>query len=229
MPKQPISSSTGTKYLIALTGLALLVYLVIHLVGNLLVLTGDANYNNYSHVLISLPIILPIELALLAVFVFHIYKTVTNYLANRSARPVGYANVQWAGKPSRRTPASWTMIITGSIVLVFLILHLTHFRFGAYYPVGTTEVRDLYRTEMEVFRNPLMVAFYVVSMVVIGFHLWHGFWSALQSLGLGNSRYTPKLVLLGKCVAALIAGGFIFIVLWVFAVLSSHYQVGGTP
>ena len=81
------SSSVGTKLLIGLTGLALFAYLILHLAGNALIFAGPETFNEYSHALISNPLILPIEIALLAIFLLHVYKAVTNYVANRAARP----------------------------------------------------------------------------------------------------------------------------------------------
>ena len=96
-----LSSSVGTKLLVGLTGLALFVYLILHLVGNALIFAGPATFNAYSHALISNPLILPIEVGLLAVFLLHVYKAVTNYAANRAARPAGYAMKKYAGHTSR--------------------------------------------------------------------------------------------------------------------------------
>lgn len=217
-----LSSSVGTKILIALTGLALLLYLVLHLVGNSLVFLGPGIFNGYSEKLISNPLIVPIELGLLAIFVIHVYKTVTMWWANRQARPVSYYKKESAGGTSRKSIASTTMIYTGVLTFIFVVLHVKMFKYGTYYQVPSRTERDLYRLEMETFRNPVWVAFYIFSLVLIGSHLWHGFGSALESLGADDPRYTPKLLLLGKALAVLIAGGFIIIPLWV-------YFVGGGP
>jgi succinate dehydrogenase / fumarate reductase, cytochrome b subunit len=229
MRKTPYSSSTATKALIAVTGLGLIAYLLLHLAGNLMVFAGPAVFNRYSHVLVSSPITLPLEIVLGAIFIFHIYKALRNYLANRKARPVGYYKLDWAGDKSRRTPASWTMIVTGLTTLLFILIHLKGLRFGTEYHVEGSDVRDLYRVEMEHFSNPLTVAFYVLAMVILGFHLWHGFWSSLQSLGLGSSRYTPRLVTMSKVVAGVLAGGFILITLWVFFVAAPGYNTSLHP
>jgi len=211
MRKSPFSTSTGNKVLIALTGLMLIAFLLFHLAGNLLVFAGEKTFNTYSSVLGGNALFVnTFELVLLAIFLVHIYKTVRNFGANRNARPVAYHNKEWAGKPSRKSAASSTMIVTGSILLLFVVLHLKHFKFGGAHehPGG------LYGLEMATFANPLMVIFYVISMVIIGFHLSHGFWSAFQSLGLTNARYTPRLILLSRVLAAIIAGGFIIIPIW---------------
>jgi succinate dehydrogenase / fumarate reductase cytochrome b subunit len=206
-------SSVGTKILVGLTGLALAVYLVVHIAGNLIVFLGPEIFNEYSHALLSNPLIPIIEIGLLAIFLVHIYKTVRMYLANRQARPIAYAQKRYAGKPSRKTFASTTMIFSGLWLLIFVIIHVRTFKYGPAYDAGDG-VRDLYRLEMENFSNPLVVAFYVISMIVVGSHLWHGASSAFQSLGVDNPRWTPRLLAAGKAFAVLIAGGFIVIALW---------------
>jgi len=210
----PFSTSVGTKILIGLTGLALFIYLLIHVAGNLMVFGGQAAYNKYAYTLESNPLLPIVEIGLLLLFLLHIFKTVRMYLGNQKARPIGYAQKKPAGPPSRKTLASSTMIVSGLWLVAFLIIHVRTFRFSEEqeWPLGG---RDLYSLEMEAFTNPLMVAFYVVSMIVVGSHLWHGVSSAFQSLGLDNSRWTPRLLIAGRAVAVLIAGAFIVIALWV--------------
>jgi succinate dehydrogenase cytochrome b subunit len=208
------SSSVGQKLLIGVTGLALFLYLVIHIVGNLIVFGGPAAFNRYAFVMeYGNPLLPVIEIGLLLIFLLHIYKTVTMFLRNQSARPVSYAKKKYAGKPSRKTIASSTMIATGLWLVLFLLIHVKAFRFSPEYewPAGG---RDLYRQEMEVFVNPLMVAFYVVSMVAIGSHLWHGIASSFQSLGADHPKWTPRLLVAGKVIAVVIAGAFVVIALW---------------
>jgi succinate dehydrogenase / fumarate reductase cytochrome b subunit len=208
------STSVGSKILIGITGLALFLYLVIHIAGNLLVFLGPAVFNNYAYIMEDRNPLLPlIEIGLLLVFLIHIYKTVTMFAANQKARPDRYAQKKYAGKPSRKSLASSTMIVSGLWLLVFLVIHVKAFRFSPVYewPAGG---RDLYRQEMENLSNPLMVAFYILSMVVVGSHLWHGFSSAFQSLGVDHPKLTPWLLTLGKVFAIGIAGGFVVIALW---------------
>jgi len=207
------SSTVGMKILIAVTGLALLGYLLVHIAGNLLVFFGPAVFNKYAYTLESNPLIPIVEIGLLLIFIVHIYKTVRMYLGNQQARPVRYTVKKRAGEPSRKTFASSTMIFSGLWLLVFVILHVKAFRYGTEYewPAGG---RDLYRLEIENFYNPLTVAFYVLSMLVVGSHLWHGAWSWLQSLGFDNPKWTPRIMAAAKVVAVLIAGGFIVIAVW---------------
>ncbi len=210
------STSIGTKLLLALTGLLLFLYLVLHLAGNLLVFLGPAVFNEYSHTLINNPLVVPVEIALLAVFLAHVYKAVRMWLANRAARPVKYARRRWAGPPSRKSVASTTMILTGMLLLLFVVVHVRTFKFGAHYEVAGSGIRDLYRLERESFSSAVAVGFYVVCMVLVGFHLWHGFASAFQSLGIDHPSYTPLIQRVGRVAAVIIAGGFLLIPLWLF-------------
>ncbi|MBI3403428.1 MAG: succinate dehydrogenase cytochrome b subunit [Acidobacteria bacterium] len=211
-----LSTSVGTKLLIGVTGFLLFLYLLIHIGGNALIFFGPAVFNNYAYVMEQKNPLLPlIELALLAVFLIHAFKTVRMFLANQSARPVPYAMKKPAGTPSRKTLASSTMIVSGLWLLVFLIIHVKAFRFGPEYdwPAGG---RDLYRQEMENLSNPLMVLFYILSMTVVGSHLFHGIASAVQSLGLDHPKWTPRLLFAGKVFAVIIAVGFMIIAAWVY-------------
>lgn len=211
------NSSVGMKLLIGVTGFALFLYLIIHIAGNLMVFFGPSTFNKYAYTLEGNPLIPIVEVGLLLIFLTHVYKTVTMFIGNQHARPVRYAKQRSAGPPSRKTFASSTMIVSGLWLLIFIVIHVRAFRFGTDYewPAGG---RDLYRLEMETFASPLTVGFYVLSMLVVGSHLWHGISSALQSLGADHPRWTPRLLVAGKIVAAMIAGGFIVIALWAHVV-----------
>jgi succinate dehydrogenase / fumarate reductase, cytochrome b subunit len=207
---QAASTSTGSKILIALTGLALGVFLIAHLAGNLLFLAGPDAFNQYSHALVSNPLVYVAEAGLIAVFLLHIVKTVAGVLTNRAARPQPYAAKRWAktkNPKSRKSLASTTMIVTGSVIALFVVTHLRTFKFGPVYetPDG---IRDLYRLQLEIFSQPGYVAFYLVAMAVIFLHLWHGLSSAAQSLGVDHPAWTPRLLVLGRVSTAVIAGGF---------------------
>jgi succinate dehydrogenase / fumarate reductase cytochrome b subunit len=207
------ASSVGTKIVIGITGVALFLYLLIHIAGNLMVFFGPSVFNKYAHALEGNPLIPIIEIGLLLIFVIHVYRTVKMYLGNQAARPVRYAQKHFAGSPSRKTVASSTMIFSGLWLLVFIVIHVKMFRYGTEYtwPAGS---RDLYRLEMKNFVSPLTVAFYVVSMLVVGSHLWHGVVSSAQSLGAPWSSRARGPLLVGKTLALLVAGGFIVITLW---------------
>ena len=212
-----LSSSVGTKLLMGLTGLALFAYMVLHLAGNALVLAGPDIFNEYSHILISNPLIVPIELGLLALFLVHIYKAITMWRANKAARPVGYLKKEPAGHTSRKSLASTTMIASGLLLLVFVIVHVKQFKFGTWYQtVASQEIRDLYRTEIEIFQQPLWVLFYVAGTLLVGLHLRHGIASAFQSLGIDHPVYTRRLTAMGIFFAILIGGGLAVIPVWIF-------------
>jgi succinate dehydrogenase cytochrome b subunit len=208
------STSVGTKLLIGVTGFALVFYLIIHIAGNLTVFAGQAFFNKYAFTLESNPLIPVIEIGLLLIALIHVYKTVRMFLGNQQARPVSYVQKKYAGKPSRKTFASSTMIFSGLWLVLFLIVHVPTFRSEKYEWAGGG--RDLYRIEMEAFHNPLVVAFYVVSMIVVGSHLWHGSWSFLQSLGVDHPKWTPRFMTAGRVLAVAIAGGFIVIAIWAY-------------
>jgi succinate dehydrogenase / fumarate reductase cytochrome b subunit len=210
------SSSVGTKILIALTGLGFAGFLVTHLAANLLVLVDPVGYNEYSHALISNPLIYVAEAGLVLLFVIHAFKAVTNYFANRAARPQGYAHTRRAGHTSRKSLASTTMIVSGLWLLLFIVVHLKTFKFGIWYETEPGGMRDLARLVFEKFKQPLNVAFYVLSMVVVGLHLRHGLSSAVQSLGINHPRYTPLLMKAGMVVAVVMALGFALIPIVIF-------------
>ena len=212
------ASSVGSKILIALTGLALAVFLVAHLAGNLLFFVGPDAFNHYSHNLVSNPLVYIAEAGLIAVFLLHVVKTVAGVVANRRARPERYAKTAWAktkNDKSRKSLASATMIVTGTITALFVVTHLLTFKFGTVYltPEG---IRDIYRLQVEIFGQPLYVLFYLVAMFVIFSHLWHGLSSAAQSMGIDHPAWTPRVLLAGRVLSLAIAGGFFVIPILTF-------------
>jgi succinate dehydrogenase / fumarate reductase cytochrome b subunit len=210
------SSLITTKLIVGITGLLLFLYLILHIAGNSMVFLGQDVFNRYSYALISNPLVVPVEIGLLAVFLIHLFKAIRITLQNRAARPTPYAVKKMAGGTSQKSHASSTMILTGLALLVFIPIHVKMFKYGPEYQYGATAIRDLYRVELENFSSPASVAFYVVAMLVVGFHLWHGVASSFQSLGLSGPRFTPLVRKAGKTFAVLIAGGFIAIAVWVF-------------
>jgi succinate dehydrogenase cytochrome b subunit len=217
--RRVFSSTVGTKLLIGVTGLLLFAYLILHLIGNLLVFAGPDTFNRYSHFLISNPLTAPVEVGLLLIFLLHVYKTVMNWVRNHGARPTGYEKKAWAGHTSRKSISSTTMIWTGFVTFLFVLIHLRQFKYGAeYLTTGDAPIRNLYRTEAEVFSMPAWVAVYVICVILVGFHLRHGISSAFQSIGADHPVYTKRIVLWGTIVAIIIGGGFAVIPLWVYFV-----------
>ena len=208
------ASSVGTKILIGITGLALFVYLLIHIAGNLLVFFGPDVFNTYAYTLEGNPLLPVIEIGLLLIFLIHIYKTVTMFLGNQAARPVRYVK-----KKSRRLTraarrfASSTMILSGPLA-ARVPRHprqgVPLRRLSIAWPAGG---RDLYRTEMENLRNPLMVGFYVLQharrrLAPVARHRR----APSSRSALDHPRWTPRLLRRrARCSPSLIAGGFIVI------------------
>jgi succinate dehydrogenase / fumarate reductase cytochrome b subunit len=209
------SSSVGSKYVIALSGLALVGFLIGHLAGNLLIYISPQAFNAYGENMIHNPLLIPAELGLLAIFLLHAYKAARLFLGSQTARPVGYARTRWAGHTSRKSWASATMILSGTFLLVFVPLHLKTFKYGPHYDAADGG-RDLWRLLVEVFSRPGYVAFYSLGMVIVGFHLWHGVSSAFQSVGADRGSLAARIRLAGWVLAVLIGGGFLSIPLYVY-------------
>ena len=215
--RSSLGSLITTKAIIGVTGILLFVYLILHIAGNLMVFLGPEIFNTYSQKLISNPLIIPLEIGLVAVILIHLFKAVNMTLQNQRARPAKYAKKERAVGTSQKSLASSSMIVTGLALLIFIPIHVRMFKYGAHYDYGNG-VRDLYRLEVENFSSPLAVGLYTLMMVFVGLHLWHGVGSSFQSLGLSGPRFTPLIRKVGKVSAVMIAGGFIVITLWVFLV-----------
>jgi succinate dehydrogenase / fumarate reductase cytochrome b subunit len=206
--KAYIRSSVGTKTLVALTGLVMAGFILGHMAGNLLMLVSPQAYNHYGHAITSnLLLLYPTEIILSLAFLTHVALTVKLYFKNRQARVGSY--YQLPGEKGT-TFAARTMILSGTVVGVFIILHLITFKFGPHYEVtyDGVVVRDLYRLISEKFHEPLYVAWYVFALIVLGLHISHGLKGAFQSLGL-TSSFNPNLVKVAWAFTIVVAGGFI--------------------
>lgn len=223
-----ITSPVGKKLLTGITGLGLTFFVLVHMTGNLALLFSGADaYNAYSHFLMSLgPILYAIEGGLLLFFLLHAGLGINIFSSKLQARPERYERYQSAGKPSMQSTSSRSMIVTGIILLGFLIIHLISFKFGPGGPgsesadylttVNGVEMRDLAKLVLERFQSPLYTFGYVAVMLLLGVHLRHGIWSAFQSLGATNPRLTPVIYLVGGLVGLAIALGFIVLPLWIY-------------
>lgn len=200
------SGSVGKKFAMALTGLALYVFLAGHLAGNLLLFKGDggAQFNAYSEFLLNHPLLVPVELGLIAVFLAHVWLAISVSLDNRRARPQGYQVERVSGG---RNWASATMLYSGLFTFLFLVIHLRNFKYAD--RAGGT----LYELVIRSFQTPLYAGGYVLAMILLGFHLWHSFQSAFQTLGIDLSR---RLRSLSIAVCLVLAGGFGVIPLWIY-------------
>jgi succinate dehydrogenase / fumarate reductase cytochrome b subunit len=205
------SSTIGRKIIMSVTGLFLCSFLVIHLVGNLQLFKHDngAAFNIYSHFMGTNPIIRTIEWVLVAGFVFHIYESIMLTRRNKAARgPQAYAadhaeqNSEWTSR---------NMGILGTVILIFLIVHLYNFfwraRFGELDP-DINNNDDLYTLVVSSFHQWWYVALYVAAQIALGYHLWHGFRSGFQTLGLNHRKYTPLIKAVGYGFAVIVSATF---------------------
>lgn len=217
-----IKSTVGKKVVMAVSGILLMLFLIVHLGGNLAMFFPDGGemFNRYAHKLESLGVLLYVaEAGLLAIFLFHIVAAFQVHWSKRQARGEDYAVVASKGGPSRLSVASRSMLITGVILLLFIPAHIWMFKFNAGTPhpvvvVDGEEMKDLYAVVVGAFKNPLVVFWYTAVMLLLGLHLRHGFWSALQSLGAMNPRWSPVIYTAGLIFAILVAGGFLLLPLY---------------
>ncbi|OLD59586.1 MAG: hypothetical protein AUI33_16330 [Ignavibacteria bacterium 13_1_40CM_2_61_4] len=206
-------SSLGKKILAALTGLFLSAYLVVHAAGNLMLFKDDggAAFDAYAETLPNFLIIRIIEIGLFAAFGVHIATGTYLWAMNRRARPQGYL----ANKPEENSSfASRTMFLTGSIVLIFLVVHMKSFWYPSRFSAGQRV--SMYSLVTDAFANPLYSSFYVAAMALLAFHLRHGFQSAFQTFGLRNKKYTPLIESAGVIFWLLIPAAFAAMPLYCF-------------
>ena len=220
-----LKSQVGRKILTGITGIGLIIFIIFHLLGNL-TLFGDAQaFNEYTYALESLGWILYVlEAGLAIAFLLHAYVGISIWWNRRKARPEGYEKYQSKGGPSHQTWASKSMIFTGIVLLVFLVIHIDTFKFGATdmvtLPSGE-EARDLKDLVIATFQQPIYAFGYTAVMILLGFHLGHGFWSAFTSLTMKHNQYSALIYTVGIIFAILMAVGFLFIPLYI-------YFTGGT-
>jgi succinate dehydrogenase / fumarate reductase cytochrome b subunit len=215
-----LRSSVGRKQIMGASGVYLYLFLLVHLTGNLGLLSGAEHFNAYGHLMLHTlkKIVVPIEFTLLASFLLHLGLGFKLTFENRAARPDRYAV---NASKAKRSPASRFMALTGTWLLVFVLVHVPHFRFGAYAGVPTVlqdgvAMRDLYGAALRSFANPWFTLFYVVSFALLFSHLAHGVQSSLQSLGINHPRHNGALRGASLAYAALICGGFAALAVWAF-------------
>lgn len=204
-------SPVGKKVITGLTGLILATFVLLHMVGNLLMFVGPAVYNRYGYFIECLgPVFWLLELGLLAVVLIHAGYGLHLYLQHRRSRPIPYAQYASKGAPSLQSLSSRTMIVTGSLMGIFIVSHLLTFKFGPYYTtvINGQEMRDLARLVVEVFQKPVYVLSYTAVVAFLGFHLRHGVWSGLQSLGAMATDWKPLIYGFSLILAGAIALGF---------------------
>ena len=201
----------GKKAVMALTGVILFGYVIAHLLGNLQIYASSPDQiNRYAAFLHNPANTIPLWAArtfLLVAVLLHITASVQLWLQNRTARPIGYVK-------KNDVPASYaarTMIWSGPIVGAFIVFHVLHLTVGAVLPLqdvgGNPTTPDVYHNVISGFQNYGVSAFYIIAMILLCTHLYHGIWSMFQSMGINHPRYTPLLKKGAAIVAILIAIG----------------------
>jgi succinate dehydrogenase / fumarate reductase cytochrome b subunit len=200
------STTTGKKAAMAVSGCILFLFVVGHLIGNLQIYEGPDKLNRYAVLLRVEPALLwAVRLVLLAMVLLHIWASAQLAARNIGARPQRYRKK----KATASSYASRTMYWSGPIILAFVIYHLLDFTFGKVNP--HFQPGDVYGNVVASFQVIPIAAFYIIAMLLLCLHLYHGLWSMFQSLGIAHPRYTPMLRRGAAVVAALIAAGNISI------------------
>jgi succinate dehydrogenase / fumarate reductase cytochrome b subunit len=204
-------SSVGKKMIVAITGIILILFVIGHLLGNLQIFLGPDWINGYSQHLRDLgPLLWAIRIFLLAAVTIHVYATIQLAIENRRARPEPYIDKEYV----KATFASRHMVMSGLIVLAFIIYHIAHFtvritdpRF-ALLKADPLNHYDVYSMMVYGFQSYLVSGFYVLGLFLLALHLSHGSSSFFQSLGLNDRKLTPRLALGGRIFAWLLFAGY---------------------
>jgi succinate dehydrogenase / fumarate reductase, cytochrome b subunit len=227
------TSSVGKKFIMALTGLALFLFVVAHLVGNLQVFLGPEEINRYGDFLqTNLELIWPARIGLLVIVLLHIWSAIQLTIENRAARPQPYAQHEVVAA----SYASRTMFWSGLIIAAFIIYHLLHFtvQMQAINLTGKSFVdlhdakgrHDVYAMLVLGFKNPLVAGFYIFAMFLLCLHLSHGLSAMFQSLGWKTPAYAPIIDCGARAVSWLIFAGYISIPIAVQLGLGDSYVKG---
>jgi succinate dehydrogenase / fumarate reductase cytochrome b subunit len=196
-------ATIGKKIVMAVTGVILVLFLVGHVAGNLQILAGAEKINHYAELLhSSAGMLWGVRVVLIASAVLHVRAALQLYALKAAARPVAYAKKENRGA----TLASRFMIWTGYALGAFLVYHILHFTTGNAHPDFIPG--DVFHNVTTAFQNPAIAAIYIVCMVFVSMHLYHGLFSFTQSLGLSHPRYSANAKAVAKVLAVLIAAGF---------------------
>ncbi len=207
-------SSIGKKIVMAVTGIIGIAYVLLHMIGNLQIFQGAERLNAYRHLLHG-PLNELLWLArviLIVALVLHVVAAWQLTRRDRAARPVAYAE----RVPQVSTVASRTMRWGGVLLLVFIIFHILHFTTGTIRPAGVYEENNLYGNAIAGFRVAWVTAFYVLAMVALGLHLYHGAWSSVRTMGAAPVSAHPLRRRVALLIAIVVAGGFALVPLAVF-------------
>lgn len=216
-----LTSTIGRKVIMALTGLFLIMFLAVHLAGNLQLLYDDGGeaFNLYTQFMAHNPFIQIVSKGNFFFIFLHIFVSLTLYVRNKKARPIGY---KVSAGNSNSSWSSRSMALLGTFILMFIMLHLYGYwfnlKFGevAMVIIDGVSMHDAYGLVAASYTIPGVVAFYVFAMIVLGFHLWHGFASAFQSLGLNHPKYNGIISGLGKFYAIIVPALFALIPIYMY-------------
>lgn len=199
-----LASSIGRKFAMGITGLFLITFLIVHCGVNALIFLNDGGllFTKAAHFMGTNILIRTMEIVLFAGIIWHIVEALILTMRNQKARPVQYAVVN--GAANSKWYSRW-MGLLGTLILIFLILHLNHFWVdsritGINHPpviIDGHAYDNLYAEMKDVFEDPIVVIIYVLAMFSLAYHLMHGFQSAFQSLGLNHKKYTPAIKTIG--------------------------------
>jgi succinate dehydrogenase / fumarate reductase, cytochrome b subunit len=193
-----LSSSLGRKLIMGITGLSLIIFLIVHCGINSLIFFNDGGetFNTAAEFMGTNWLIRTTEVGLMLGFIIHIVDGLTLWNSNKAKRPVKYAIVKGE---ANSTWYSRSMGLLGTLVLIFLIIHLRHFWIVSRFTDEITSGKETLFGEMrEVFQNPFVVVVYVLGCISLSYHLMHGFQSAFQTMGWNHPKYTPFVKSLGK-------------------------------
>src|SRR6266699_120772 len=186
--RQFYGSMVGKKVVMGVTGIIGIGFVILHSLGNLLVFRGPAAINSYSHFLKSSGELLwGLRTVLIVAVILHVVAAVQLTRQSRAARPIGYVKRD----PQAATIASRTMRWGGALLLVFIVLHILHFTSGTIRPGGFCSHQDVYANVVTSFRVWWVSLFYVVAMLALGLHLFHGAWSSVRSIGMSPPSPQP--------------------------------------
>jgi succinate dehydrogenase / fumarate reductase, cytochrome b subunit len=216
-----LSSTLGRKLIMGLTGLFLILFLTGHVSGNLLLFKGDDGqaFNIYAKFMTTNPAVKILSYLTYISIIGHVIWSIWLTRQNKAARPVGYAESKAS---TNSTWSSRNMGILGTIILIFLVVHLQGFWYEMHWgnvPTVTyegEEYKDLFSIVTFAFQNELLVAGYVIAMGFLGFHLSHGFASAFQTLGLSHKKYSPAIETVGKIYCVVVPAVFASMPLYIY-------------
>jgi succinate dehydrogenase / fumarate reductase, cytochrome b subunit len=222
-----LTSSIGRKLTMSLTGLFMILFLIVHLIGNLQLLKSDGGeaFNKYAYFMTHFPLIKIISYGLYFFIIVHTIQGLMLWRANRAAKGTTYAvspsvpTVTWASK---------NMALLGTMIFAFLLIHMGDFWWKMHNDQLPTQiyanfndgkaVADLYARCKAAFSEPLIAVFYIIGQIVLSFHLWHGFQSAFQTLGVNHPKYSPAIKFVGRAFSIVVPALFALIPIWMYAV-----------